>query len=69
MDKDVTATFVPETPDDRTRRDRVIRLLAVGTARLLADDAATGTVKDGVDLSADVRVTTTTARPGGGDES
>ena len=69
MDKDVTVTFVPEAPDDRARLDRVVRLLAVAVARLLADDAATGAVKAGVDLSADVRVTTTIARPGGGDES
>lgn len=69
MDKRVTATFVPEAPDDREHRDRLVRLLAVGVARLLADQAATVAVNAGVDLSADVRVTTTTARPGGGDES
>lgn len=65
----MTATFVPEAPDDRERRDGLVRLLAVGVARLLADEAATGAGNADVDLSADVRVTTTTARPGGGDES
>lgn len=66
VDKDVITTFVPEAPDDRERRARVVWLLAVGVARLLVGE---GTVKAGVDLSADVRVTTTIARRGGGDES
>ena len=64
MDKDVTITFARQGADDRERRDRVVQLLALGVARVLA-----GTAKADVDLSADVRVTTTTARPGAGDES
>jgi hypothetical protein len=63
--KDVIATILPATADDEPRYVRVVALLAAGVARLLADDV----VKPGVDLSPDVRVTTTTARPGGGDES
>ena len=67
MDKDVTVNVVAESAHDRERRSRLVRLLAVGVARLLAVES--GAVKSDVDLSADVRVTTTTARAGGGDES
>ncbi len=65
MDKDVVATFVTENPNDRERQARLVQLLAMGVARLIEGAA----VKPVVDLSADVRVTTTTARPGAGDES
>ena len=64
MDRDVTVTLLTETAEDAQRRERVVRLLAAGVNRLLGDP-----VKAGVDLSPDVRVTTTTARPGGGDGS
>ena len=67
MDKDVTITFARQGADDRERRDRVVQLIALGVARVLANEARAG--KADVDLSADVRVTTTTARPGAGDES
>jgi hypothetical protein len=64
VEKDVTVTILPETADDGPRYVRVVAILAAGVARLLSDP-----VKPAVDLSPDVRVTTTTARPGGGDES
>jgi hypothetical protein len=67
VDRDVTTNFFPGSADDRGRRARIVGLLAVGVARLLASDA--GGANPAVDLSADVRVTTATARPGGGDES
>lgn len=67
MDKYVSITFARQGADDCERRDRVVQLLALGVARVLAGKARAG--KAGVDLSADVRVTTTTARPGAGDES
>lgn len=65
MGKDITAAILPGDADDGPRRSRFVAILAVGVVRLLADDA----VKSNVDLPADIRVTTTTARPGGGDES
>ncbi len=67
MDRDVTTTFLPDVAVDHERRDRVVGLLALGVARLLAGNGSAA--KPNVDLSADVRVTTTTARSGGGDES
>ena len=69
MDKDVTIALLPETAEDADRRYRLVRLLAAGVERLLAGRDITETVKNSVDLSPDLRVTTTTARPGGGDES
>ena len=67
MDKDVTVTFLPECAGDGRRYDRVVAILATGLVRLLAADCAG--VNPAVDLSPDVRVTTTTALPGGGDKS
>ena len=66
MDKDVTASFLPECADDRLRYARIVAILATGLVRLLAADCAG--VNPAVDLSPDVRVTTTTARPGAGDK-